>query len=152
MLTPPSGPYESHRRAELRLRTLLFGDEGSPGVIRGGEEARLRVRAELRRMRQAMDDLASAQEEASAPEPPAVDLAEELRRAAASARAEGHDPELLRPAEAARALGVSVSSIYRAVRIGDVRAVRLAGKKRGGMRILTSEVRRLADETTSRDA
>ena len=139
MLTPPSSPQESYRRAELRLRMLLFGDESSPGVLRGGEEARLRVRAELRRMRQAVGDLASAQEE--------VGLAEELHRAA-SARAEGTDPALLKPAEAADALGVSVSSIYRAVRDGDVRAVRSAGKKRGGMRIPASEVDRLVHEST----
>ena len=140
MLTPPTDPHESYRRAELRLRMLLFGDESdTPGVIRGGEEARLRVRAELRRMRQAFGDLASAQEE--------VGLAGELHRVAA-ARADGSDPALLRPAEAARALGVSVSTIYRAVRVGDVRAVRLAGRKRGGMRIPASEVDRLVHEST----
>ena len=145
MLTPPTSPQESYRRAELRLRTLLFGDESGSGVIRGGEEAHLRVRAELRRMRQAVDDIASAVAEATAAKPTAVDLAEELRRTAA-ARAD--DPGLLRPAEAARALGVSVSSIYRAVRVGDVRAVRLAGVKRGGMRIPAGEVDRLVREST----
>jgi excisionase family DNA binding protein len=143
MLTPPSSPYESYRRADLRLRTLLFGDESStPGVIRGGEEARLRVRAELRRMRQAVDELAAAQERTG------PDLAEELRRLA-SARSLAHDPALLTPAEAARALGVSVSTIYRAVRVGDVGAVRLAGKKRGGMRIPASEVDRLMKDSTA---
>jgi excisionase family DNA binding protein len=144
MFTPPATPYESYRRAEQRLRMLLFGDESdSPSVLRGGEEARLRVRAELRRMRRAVDELQSAQTEATAAQPAPVDLAEELRRAA-SARAEGPDPDLLRPAEAARALGISVSSVYRGVRAGDVRAVRLPGKKRGGMRIPASEIRRLA--------
>jgi excisionase family DNA binding protein len=150
MLGPPTSPYESYRRADLRLRMLLFGDESeSPGVLRGGEEARLRVRAELRRMRQAVDDLESAQAEATTTIPAAVDLAEELRRAA-SARAEGEDA-LLSPAEAALALGVSVSSIYRAVRGGDLRAVRLTGRKRGGMRIPASELRRLVDDATSRE-
>jgi excisionase family DNA binding protein len=146
MLTPPTTPDESYRRADLRLRILLFGDESdSPGVIRG-EEARLRARAELRRMRQAVDDLASAQAEAVAAQPAAVDLAEELRRVA-STRAEGDDSALLRPAEAALALGVSVSTLYRAVRVGDVRAIRLAGKKRGDMRIPASEVDRLLRES-----
>jgi excisionase family DNA binding protein len=139
MLSPPSSPQETYRRAELRLRMLLFGDESSPGILRGGEDARDRVRTELRRMRQAMGDLASAQEE--------VGLAEELHRAA-SARAGGPDPALLRPAEAADALGVSVSSIYRAVRVGDLRAVRLAGRKRGGMRIPAGEVDRVVHEST----
>jgi excisionase family DNA binding protein len=146
MLTPPTTPDESYRRADLRLRILLFGDESdSPGVIRG-EEARLRARAELRRMRQAVDELVSAEAEVTAAKPLAVDLAEELRRVA-SARAEGDDSALLRPAEAALALGVSVSTIYRAVRVGDMRAVRLAGKQRGGMRIPASEVDRLAHES-----
>ena len=148
MLTPPDSPQETYRRAELRLRMLLFGDESdTPGVIRGGEEPRLRVRAELRHMRQAMGDLAAAQEEAGAARPGADSLAEELRRVA-SARATGPDSVLLMPAEAAVALGVSVSSIYRAVRSGDVRAVRLAEKKRGGMRIPASEVARLVREST----
>ncbi len=147
MLTPPTSPYESYRRADLRLRMLLFGDESeSPGVIRGGEEPRLRVRAELRRMRQAVDELVSAETEATAAKPAAVDLAEELRRAA-SARAEREDPALLRPAEAALALGISVSTIYRAVRVGDMRAVRRPGKKRGGLRIPASEVDRLVRES-----
>jgi len=149
MLSPPSGPYEGYRRAELRLRDLLFGDESSvPGVIRGGEEPRLRARAELRRMRQAVDELVAAQETASVARPEEVDLAEALRRVA-SARSEGSDPMLLKPAEAARALGVNVSSIYRAVRNDDLRAVRLLGKKRGGMRIPASEVQRLVDESVS---
>jgi excisionase family DNA binding protein len=132
MFTAPTSPYESYRRAEQRLRSLLFGDESdSPSVLRGGEDARLRVRAELRRMRQAVDELGSAPAEGS-PAKPAEDLTDELLR------------DLLSPAEAAGALGISVSSIYRAVRAGDVRVVRLAGKKRGGMRIPASEVRRLA--------
>ena len=148
MLTPPSSPHETYRRAELRLRILLFGDESdTPGIIRGGEEARHRVQAEIRRMRQAVGELVSAQEEAAVATPAAVGLEEELRRAA-SARAQGPDSTLLTPAEAAAALGVSVSSIYRAVRSGDLRAVRLPGKKRGGMRIPASEVARLVREST----
>jgi excisionase family DNA binding protein len=147
MLTPPSDPHESYRRAELRLRTLLFGDaETTPGVVRGGEEARLRVQAELRRMRHALEELASAHE-AEAAKPTTADLVEQLRRAA-SASSEGPDAVLLTPAEAARALGVSLSSVYRAVRVGDVRAVRLAGRSRGGTRIPASEVHRLVEEST----
>jgi excisionase family DNA binding protein len=142
MLSPPDTPLESYRRAELRLRMLLFGDESdTPGVIRGGEEARLRVQAELRRMRHAVGDLASAHDEEE------VGLGEELHRVAA-ARAEEAESALLRPAEAALALGVSVSSIYRAVRIGDMRAVQPAGTKRGGMRIPAGEIHRLVREPT----
>jgi len=120
MPTPPSGTYEGYRRAELRLRELLFGDESSvPGVIRGGEDARLRARAELRRMRQAVDELVAAQEEASVARPEDVDLAEELRRVA-SARSEGSDPMLLRPAEAACALALAALRLLSAA-AGDKR-------------------------------
>jgi excisionase family DNA binding protein len=150
MLAPPNSPSESYRRAERRLRQLLFGDEGDvPSVLRGGEDARLRVLADLRHMRHAVEDLESALAAATAGEPASDDLVEELRHAA-SAWAEGHNPDdLLRPAEAALALGVSVSSVYRAVRVGALRAVRPT-PKRGGMRIPTGEVRRLAGELTSR--
>jgi excisionase family DNA binding protein len=152
MQTSPTSPYESYRRAELRLRMLLFGDESDvPGVVRGGEDVRLRVRADLRRMRQAVDELEAAREEAAVAKPVGDDLAEDLRRAA-SARAEGRDSDLLTPAEAAGALGISVSSIYRAVRVGELRAIRPAPPKRGGMRIPTSEIRRLAGEVPSRSA
>jgi excisionase family DNA binding protein len=140
MLTPPSDPHEIYRRAELRLRTLLFGDQSTtPGVVRGGEEVRTRVQTELRRMRQAVEGLA----EAAAAQPEATDLAEELHRVAA---ARGADQTLLSPAEAARALDVSVSTVYRAVRSGDLSAVRLAGRRRG-LRIPTGEVQRLLEES-----
>lgn len=131
MLAEPSDPHEVFRRAEFRLRVLLLGDGSIPGVVRGGEETRLRVQAELRRMRQAMDQLAAARDEpAAAPREPG--------------------PTLVTPAEAAGELGVSVSSVYRAVRSGELRSVRLAARKRGAIRIPASEVRRLAGEPTRR--
>lgn len=48
--------------------------------------------------------------------------------------------ELMTPAEAAQALRVSASSIYRAVKKGEIRAVRLTDGKRGALRIPASEV------------
>ena len=48
--------------------------------------------------------------------------------------------ELMTPAEAAQALNVSASSIYRAVKKGEIRAVRLTDSKRGALRIPASEV------------
>jgi excisionase family DNA binding protein len=130
--TSPTEPRESYRRAELRLRLLLLGDESRPGVIRS-EEARLRAQAELRHMRHAVGDLAEALEE---PQPAQSHAADDL----------------LTPADAARALGVDVSSVYRAVRRGDVRAVRPAARRRGGMRIPADELRRLVEVGSSRDA
>jgi excisionase family DNA binding protein len=145
MLTPPSSPFEAFRRAELRLRMLLFGDEStSPGFVRG-EEPRVAVRAELRHMRDAVAELVLALEEASA----APDLADELRRAVLTPS--GAEDELLTPSEAARALDVSASSVYRAARSGELRAVRLPGRRRGGLRIPADEIRRLAAESDGRD-
>lgn len=68
---------ETYRRAELRLRTLLFGDENNPGGRLRGEEPRREAAAAIRRMRTAFDDVV---EEAAKP-----DLPDELREAAAAA-------------------------------------------------------------------
>src|SRR5262245_12551776 len=130
MLTPPSSPSEAFRRAELRLRMLLFGDDAtSPGFVRG-EEPRIRVRAELRHMRDAVAELVAALEAAS-------------DQTAAPSMSAAAQNDLLTPAEAARALDVSVSSVYRAARSGELRSIQLPGRKRGGLRIPAEEIRRL---------
>ena len=49
------------------------------------------------------------------------------------------------------ALTLSVSSIYRAVRNGEMRAVRLADGKRGALRIPTSELLRLSEARVARE-
>ena len=140
MLTPPSSPSEAFRRAELRLRMLLFGDDAtSPGFVRG-EEPRIRVRAELRHMRDAVAELVSALEAASATP----------QTAAPSAPAAAQN-DLLTPAEAARALDLSVSSVYRAARSGELRSIQLPGRKRGGLRIPADEIRRLVAESAGGD-
>jgi excisionase family DNA binding protein len=54
-------------------------------------------------------------------------------------------PALVTPAEAAQTVRMSVGSIYRAVRDGRIRAVRLTDRRRGALRIPTSELRRLLD-------
>ncbi len=57
---------------EQRLRDVLLGDGmNSPGVVKG-EEQRAKVSAHLRRMREAVDELAQLE----------ADLAEELLKAA----------------------------------------------------------------------
>ena len=81
-------------------------------------------------------------------EPRAAGLDEELQRIVSSgartkdARAD-EIPELVTPADAARVLGMTVGSIYRAVREGDVLAVKLTDKRRGALRIPASELERL---------
>ena len=148
-MTPASDSVEAYRTAYLRLRLLLLGDGiDMPGLVRG-EESRLRVTAELRHMRDVfhagvVEDKEGRAEKAEAR---VVNLEEELRKIA-SFRAHAQQmrtdaiPVLLTPAESAKALRLSVSSIYRAVRDGEIRAVRLTNKRGGALRIPASEIQR----------
>lgn len=139
---------ERYRRADLRLRQLLLGDSSeTPGVVKG-DEARQRVSAELRHMRDAFAESIEHDDEprAERAEGRVAELEEELRRiAAARARPEPRrEPAgFLTAAEAAQALGVSASSVYRAVRRGDLRAVRPTGGSGRALRIPRSEVDRV---------
>ena len=152
-MTPPvSELAETYRRAEQRLRLLLLGDGSeTPGRVRG-EEYRLQVSAELRRMRNAFHEAVLEGEEGRAEHVDAsvAGLEEELQRIASlRSRTQhlptGRIPELVTPAEAARTLRMSVGSIYRAVRDGDIRAVELTDRKRGALRIPASELERLLE-------
>lgn len=153
MMTPASGLAEAYREADHRLCLMLFGDgDNTPGLVKG-EEVRRRVTAELRHMRDALNASVGESEEA----PRAVEaearvgeLEEELRTIA-SFRSRMQQmrtdvPVLLTPAEAAQALRISPSSLYRAIRNGDIQAVRLTGAKRGTIRIPASELQRLVEE------
>ena len=137
---------ETYRNADQRIRLLLFGDGAeTPGRVRG-EEARQQVTSELRRMRNAFHDAVLASEESPAEdvEPRGRRLDEALQQIASFRARSQNDaiPELVTPAEAAQALGLSVGSIYRGVRDGDIRAVRLTDK-RGALRIPVSELESL---------
>lgn len=153
LVTPDSGAAESYRKADLRIRQLLLGDgSATPGLVRG-EEFRLRVTAELRRMRDAFNAVVLESEggRAETAESRIADLEEELLRIASFRTRvlqmwpDAEVPALLTPAEAAQAARVSVGTIYRAVRNGQIRAVRLTDRRRGAVRIPTSELRRLLD-------
>jgi len=153
MVTPVSGPVETYRKADLRLRQLLLGDGvATTGLVRG-EEFRLRVTAELRHMRDAFNAavLDSKGGRAETVEARVADLEEELQRIASFRSRtqqmwpDAEIPALVTPAEAARALRMSVGSIYRAVRDGEIRAARLTDKRRGALRIPTSELQRLLE-------
>ena len=153
MVTPVSGPVETYRKADLRLRQLLLGDGlATTGLVRG-EEFRLRVIAELRRMRDAFNAavLDSKENRAETVEARVADLEEELQRIAffrsrtQQMWPDAEIPALVTPAEAAQALRMSVGSIYRAVRDGEIRAARLTDKRRGALRIPTSELQRLLE-------
>jgi len=153
MVTPVSGPVETYRKADLRLRQLLLGDGvATTGLVRG-EEFRLRVTAELRRMRDAFNAgvLDGKEIRAETVEARVADLEDELQRIASFRSRtqqmwpDAEIPALVTPAEAARALRMSVGSIYRAVRDGEIRAARLTDKRRGALRIPTSELQRLLE-------
>jgi len=153
MVTPVSGPVETYRKADLRLRQLLLGDGlDTTGLVRG-EEFRLRVTAELRHLREAFNAavLDSKGGRAETVEARVADLEEELQRIASFRSRtqqmwpDAEIPALVTPAEAAQALRMSVGSIYRAVRDGEIRAARLTDKRRGALRIPTSELQRLLE-------
>ena len=55
METPINDPVESYRNAELRLRQVLLGNGvDTPGLVKG-EDLRVRVNRDLRRMREAFN-------------------------------------------------------------------------------------------------
>ena len=83
MTSPVSESAETYRRADQRLRLLLFGDgTETPGRVRG-EESRRQVIAELRRMRSAFHALLESEEgQAESVEPRPAGLDEDLQRIA----------------------------------------------------------------------
>jgi hypothetical protein len=153
--TPVSGAAESYRRADLRIRQLLLGDGMATTGLVKGEEFRLRVISELRRMRDAFNAavLESEEHRADTEQSRDAELEEELLRIASFRSRvqqiwpDAEVPALVTPAEAAQVVGMSVGSIYRAVRAGQISGVRLTDRKRGALRIPTSELRRLLDGT-----
>ena len=149
METPSNDTVESYRKAELRLRQVLLGDGvDTPGLVKG-EDLRFRVNRDLRRMRDAFNSAVLVDEHADLQqaEKRLAGLEEELRTLVSAgsgarelSRSGSETAELMTPAEAAQALRVSASSIYRAVKKGEIRAVRLTDSKRGALRIPASEV------------
>lgn len=136
---------EAYRRTEQRLRLMLLGDgTNEPGMVRG-EEQRTRASAALRRMRDLFTQAVGVGAEGTAASEARMSrLEEELHRIAAGAASGGDAPErLLTPAEAADELGVSVSSVYRAVRSDRIRGLRATNRRNGALRIPASEVARV---------
>jgi excisionase family DNA binding protein len=158
MVTPASGLVEAYRKADHRLCLMLIGDGiGTPGLLKG-EELRRRVTAELRHMRYAFNASVGESEEpprAENAEARVAELEEELRRIA-SVRSRMQQPPteapaLLTPAEAAQALRISASALYKAIRNGDIKAVRLTGTKRGTIRVPASELHGLLEDVPLQD-
>ena len=148
-MTSATHVAEAYRKADLRLRLLLFGDgSDTPPLVRG-ESSRQRVTNEIRHLRDAFDALLESEREARMEIAEAASALEKELRTIVSLRAgtDGKDtsPKLLTPAEAAALLGFSPSSNYRAVRRGDIEAVRPTGTKHGPIRIPERELHRLLD-------
>lgn len=146
---------EAFRTTELRLRLLLLGDGSeTPGYVKG-EEPRRRIGAELRHLREAFDALGDEASRAMTATAQVADLERELLHAAERAAATPQpspEDELLTVAECAQALRVSVATVYRAVRRGEIRAVKPTGRKHGALRIAASELDRLLEPSTTTPA
>jgi len=129
---------------------LLFGDGAVTPPLVKGEVPRQRVTSEIKHLRAAFDRLvererASRSEVADA----ARALESELtQRAAVQAAAErkAERPPLVTPAEAAKVLGMSSSSVYRAIRNGTLEAATPVGVP---VRVSSAEVLRLLAERRS---
>ena len=148
-MTSTADVAEAYRRADLRLRLLLLGDGADiPPLVRG-EESRQRVTNEIRHLRDAFEAILESESEARADVAEAASTLEKELRTVASLRAGSHrsdaTPSLVTPAEAADLLGVSPSSIYRAIGRGDIDAVRPTGTKHGSIRIPETELHRLLE-------
>jgi excisionase family DNA binding protein len=144
-------PSETYRKAELQLRGLLLGNgTDTPGLVKG-EERRLLVTTALRHLREAFAALESDSRRADVAEARVDELEEDIRTILAPS-SQTHAPEaetaptLLTAAESAEMLRVSVDSIYRAVRTGELRAVRLTSSNRGTIRIPRSELDRILQD------
>ena len=80
---------ELYRRAELRLRTLLFGDSVYGAGRLRGEEPRQQAAVELRRMRSVFDEVLNEAKESEQRADLAEDLLDEARGHATPQEKEG---------------------------------------------------------------
>ena len=141
---------ESYRKTELRLRLLLFGNGvDSPGVVKG-EEQRRQLTAEFRHLRDVFDALIERDREdaSGAAARPVGGLAEDLQMIASLRTRSGtgitDGLDFVTPPEAAVLLGVNPSTVYRAIRRGDIRAEKVRRGRRDKLCIATPELRRLS--------
>jgi len=123
---------EGYRKAELRLRLLLFGDGADLPPLVKGEIPRQRVLNEIRHLRTAFQELlerehVSRDEIAAAARALERDLST-IASLRAEVRAASVPPALLTVAEAAEILGTSTSSVYRALKRGSLEAATQAGQ------------------------
>ena len=141
---------DAYRRADQRLRRMLLGDGMLEVGLVKGEEARARVTATLRQLRELfLQALGEAGEPSSRTEAGSVRLEQELHALATSAASSDgrtRADRLITPAEAAEELGISVSSVYRAIRSGRITAVRSTSRT---LRIPAGELERIRSPARS---
>jgi len=119
---------EDFRKADLRLRLLLFGDGAVTPPLVKGEVPRQRVTSEIKHLRAAFDRLvererASRSEVADAARALESELTQRATLQAAAARAER--APLVTPVEAATPVGVPV-------RVSSAEVLRLLAERRSG--------------------
>jgi len=139
---------EDFRKADLRLRLLLFGDGAVTPPLVKGEVPRQRVTSEIKHLRAAFDRLAereraSRSEVADAARALESELTQRAARQAAAEERKAERAPLVTPAEAAKVLGISSSSVYRAIRSGTLEAATPVGAP---VRVSSAEVLRLLAE------
>jgi len=126
---------------------LLFGDGALTPPLVKGELQRERVTSEMKHLRAAFDRLvererASRSEVADAARALESELTERATRHAEAQR-EAEPSPLVTPAEAAKVLGMSSSTVYRAIRNGTIEAATPVGAP---IRVSSAEVLRLLAE------
>ena len=125
---------------------LLFGDGALTPPLLRGELPRQRVKNEVRHLRAAFDELLEVERTSRSEVADAAKALERelTQRAAAQAEAqrETHRAALLTPAETARVLGMSSSSVYRAIRQGTITVATPPGAP---IRVASTEVLRLLE-------
>ena len=140
---------ETYRQTELRLRLLLLGDGIDRPPMVKGEEHQRRVQLEFRHLRDAFQALVDAEREIRGTRDAGSVGLDEALREIASLRAHLDDgpedaPVLMSPAEAAVLLGVSPSTIYRAIRRGDIVGERPSHGHREALRVSASELHKIS--------
>ena len=141
---------DAYRKAELRLRLLLFGDGAETPPLVKGEVPRQRVTTAIKHLRNAFDALLEQEHLSRAEVAEAAIALENELASIASLRAEAQrvsETSLMTAAEAAAMLGVSPSSLYRTIRRGDIATTRRTGTAGGVIRIPRAEILRLLDSS-----
>ena len=121
---------------------LLFGDGALTPPLLRGELPRQRVTNEVKHLRAAFDELLEVERTSRSEVADAAKALERELTERAVAQAEAQRAPLFTPAETARALGMSSSAVYRAIRQGTITAATPPGAP---IRVASTEVLRVLE-------